>query len=83
MANAAEHAYPRHSPGEVAIDASYGEGTLRLVVTDSGTWREPADRDRFRGRGLVMITKLADRSEVRRGPLGTEVTMVWCSARFA
>jgi anti-anti-sigma factor len=67
MANAVEHAYADDSAGEceylVAQDA---DGDLRVSVVDHGRWRPPpADRG-HRGRGLELISALADGVQVDR-----------------
>jgi anti-anti-sigma factor len=77
MANAVEHAYAGDTHGvcEYRIDLE-PDGTVRVSVTDPGRWRPPpADRG-HRGRGLELISALADDVEVDRTPgagVGTTV----------
>jgi anti-sigma regulatory factor (Ser/Thr protein kinase) len=71
-ANAVEHAY---APGiqSFEIDASCIGGTVEIVVSDSGQWREP--RGSNRGRGLPLMRTLMDDVDVRSGEGGTSIVM--------
>jgi anti-anti-sigma factor len=72
-ANAVEHAYPdAERPGQVSVALDPGtDGSVRVTVTDGGTWRPvPADPG-FRGRGLQMISTLGVDVELNAGPAGT------------
>jgi anti-anti-sigma factor len=79
LANAVEHAYTGGGSGECRYRvARTVDGSVHVEVSDAGTWRPPpADRG-FRGRGLELITALAEDVEVTHGPdgqlgLGTRV----------
>jgi anti-sigma regulatory factor (Ser/Thr protein kinase) len=77
MVNAAEHAY-RDRPSTLDLRAVRTlDGHLVVTVRDHGSWRpEPLDPG-SRGRGLLMIKSLAQRSAVQPGPDGTAVHMQW------
>jgi anti-anti-sigma factor len=72
-ANAIEHAYQddeRRGRVVVAVDPA-ADGSLAVTVSDTGTWRPPADDPGFRGRGLQMISALAADVDLTHGPAGT------------
>ncbi|QFZ22251.1 ATP-binding protein [Saccharothrix syringae] len=75
--NAVEHAY---GPGEggvvhIAADAR-PDGSVRVVVSDHGTWRVPPPSLSTRGRGLLLMRENVDEVLVDRRPSGTTVTLV-------
>lgn len=78
VANATEHAYKNASePGVVTVHSRRRRnGALEITVTDTGTW-DPSPAQRFRGRGLALITALSDTHALTTGPDGTTVTMCW------
>jgi PAS domain S-box-containing protein len=69
-ANAIEHAY---GPGEASfeLDAWVEGGEVAVSVRDFGEWREPRER----GRGLDLMRRLMDKTEVRRSTDGTTVRL--------
>jgi anti-anti-sigma factor len=81
LANAVEHAYAHGGTGRGAGDGK-GDGTgaceyrvrrlpdgsLTVEVTDDGDWRPPPVDRGFRGRGLELISALAQDVEVAHGP---------------
>ena len=71
-ANAVEHAY---APGAAAfsVDAEHHDGTITVVITDHGSWREA--RGRNRGRGMPLMEGLMESVSVRRAPGGTSVEL--------
>jgi GAF domain-containing protein/anti-sigma regulatory factor (Ser/Thr protein kinase) len=71
-ANAVEHAY---APGRRSfeVEATYDDGTVRVVVRDQGQWRPP--RGTHRGRGLPLMRALMERVEVEQTERGTEVIL--------
>jgi anti-anti-sigma factor len=73
LANAVEHAYSGSGGGECEYSvARAADGSVRIQVVDTGTWRPPpADRG-FRGRGLELISALAQDVEVTHGPDGPD-----------
>jgi anti-anti-sigma factor len=68
LANAVEHAYTGGGAGACEYRvARVAGGGVQVEVTDTGTWRPPpADRG-FRGRGLELISALAQDVEVVHG----------------
>ena len=78
VANATEHAYKdTAAPGTVTVRSRHRpNGALEITVTDTGTW-DPSPSERFRGRGLALITALSDTHALTTGPDGTTVTMCW------
>lgn len=71
--NAIEHAY-RERPGPVGIALEDRSGTIRVRVSDNGTWRAP-DEDTTRGRGLQLMRGLMDSAEVTATGRGTDVIL--------
>jgi serine phosphatase RsbU (regulator of sigma subunit)/anti-sigma regulatory factor (Ser/Thr protein kinase) len=71
-ANAVEHAY---APGiqNFEIEAWCTSGTIEIVVSDRGQWRDP--RGTNRGRGLPLMRALMDEVDVRSGDAGTSIVM--------
>lgn len=87
LTNVVDHAYP-DGPGPLRVtarlavaDGSVGRGPdppwLEIEVADRGGWRPaPADPG-HRGRGLLLLSRLADGHEVHRGRDGTRVRLWW------
>jgi len=71
--NAYEHGY-RERGGRIRIRLEHGEAKVTARVSDDGTWREPI-MDPTRGRGLMLMTGLADKADVKGGSNGTEVVL--------
>jgi anti-anti-sigma factor len=71
-ANVIEHAY---GPGDASFDveADLADGTVTIVVRDTGRWRPPRGGDK--GRGLAMMRALVDQVDVTKSPHGTEVRL--------
>jgi anti-sigma regulatory factor (Ser/Thr protein kinase) len=78
LSNAVEHAYA-HSSGTLDIVAVRTESPaeVSVTVTDRGEWREPPGDPGDRGRGLLIIRRLADSFDLDVGPHGTTVRMTW------
>lgn len=77
-ANGVEHAYPDGRTGtvEVELDIRHVDRTSSVImvrVTDRGRWRPVPTHPGYRGRGLMMIERLARHVEVLRSAHGTEV----------
>jgi serine phosphatase RsbU (regulator of sigma subunit)/anti-sigma regulatory factor (Ser/Thr protein kinase) len=70
--NSIEHGH-RFSDEIVVIEAELEGDLLSVVVTDSGTWRDPRESDR--GRGLDMAQAFMDTVEVEISSDGTRVSM--------
>jgi serine/threonine-protein kinase RsbW len=81
MANVVDHAYP-NGDGVFDIEAEHRDAAVTVTVADHGQWRTPATAGSdWRGRGLVLIEKLAAQVQVLRHPHGTRVRMQWpCTA---
>lgn len=82
LANAAEHAYPAGSEiGSMDLDAEYDtdHDTLRVVVGDHGLWRRSSGGagSPARGRGIRLISALADDTTIDTTAQGTSVRMTW------
>lgn len=73
LANAIEHGYRDQTDGVVAVQARLSEGRIEVTVRDTGSWI-PMRRHPDRGRGLAIIEKLMDWSEITTGR-GTTVSM--------
>jgi anti-sigma regulatory factor (Ser/Thr protein kinase) len=76
VANGVEHAYREVQPGSVGVALDLGAGpepAVSVRVTDRGQWRDVPEEPGHRGRGLVMIGRLARRVRVLCTPRGTEV----------
>ncbi|GEL23423.1 hypothetical protein PSU4_23770 [Pseudonocardia sulfidoxydans NBRC 16205] len=79
--NSVEHAYRGLDAGRVTIDLDVapvrsGRRRATAVVTDSGRWRDGAERPDGRGNGLALIRAIARGMDVTTGESGTRVT-VW------
>ncbi|MGY1811003.1 SpoIIE family protein phosphatase [Blastococcus sp. SYSU D00669] len=71
VANAVEHAYRDAVPGECAYRVAWAPGgAVDVRVRDFGTWRPVPDDPGFRGRGLLLIRRLADDVVVEPTPGG-------------
>ena len=70
--NSMEHAYG-FEEATFQLDASRDNGEVRIVVRDTGGWREPRKSDR--GRGLDLMRALMDDVELEAGDEGTTVRM--------
>jgi anti-sigma regulatory factor (Ser/Thr protein kinase) len=75
LENVVDHAYAgADTPGSMWLHAGLDDGTVAVVVTDQGHWRDPPSGPSSRGRGLEMMERLA-RTRVERGEPGTVVTL--------
>jgi anti-sigma regulatory factor (Ser/Thr protein kinase) len=63
-----------HGRADMAVSLSRVDGTLRIEVTDSGAScsrsARPGDAEQEYGRGLEIVSLLADRTETARHPRG-------------
>lgn len=74
VANGIEHAYRPGEPGLVDVELELRDAhAVAVRVVDHGRWQPRALDPGYRGRGLLMIERLADAVRVRSTPLGTEV----------
>jgi serine/threonine-protein kinase RsbW len=83
MANVVDHAY-RNDPGMLDVRASCtGRDGITVTVTDFGHWRQlPADPG-SRGRGLLLMRRLATSTEIDATADGTSVLLWWSRATLA
>lgn len=78
VANGVEHAYRDGDPGtvdvdlEIRVDGSRG-GVVAVRVVDHGRWRPVPLVSGYRGRGLIMINRLAEQVVVSATRFGTQV----------
>ena len=71
-ANAVTHAYPAGDTASYAVEACRRDGAVEIEVRDSGSWRARVGSE---GRGLRLISELADEVAVDRSATGTAVRM--------
>jgi serine/threonine-protein kinase RsbW len=76
LANVADHAYP-DGRGEAWLDLECVGHAIEVVVRDRGEWRAPPTDTGWRGRGLLIIRRLAGDVRVQHGDSGTTVRMRW------
>lgn len=77
VTNAVEHACPGKECDVHLVVGSRACGPgLAVMVADTGEWQPPGDPG-FRGRGLGMIGRIAERSTVETDDGGTTVRMCW------
>lgn len=81
VANAVEHAYARLEgpPGSIAVFAGreLSGSSVHVVVSDTGEWQPPPSEPGFRGRGVSMMTTLADQFDLHHDKAGTTVLLCW------
>ncbi|MBB5851088.1 ATP-binding protein [Amycolatopsis umgeniensis] len=80
LANSAEHAYRDGTDGVIDIRATADRDEIEIVVTDYGNWKPANPADTIRGRGLLLIERLADHAECAYRGDGTTVTMTWTTS---
>ena len=86
LANSAEHAYPSaDSSGTTDVYATYDavSATMTVTVADRGEWRAPSKtpESRYRGRGIPLMSALADHADIESSDDGTLVSLVWAGVR--
>ncbi len=78
VTNAIEHG-SRNEPREtVSVEAFLRQDAVVITVSDTGRWVGDSSaslRSRRRGRGLTLMSGLADDVDTRRTPAGTRVTL--------
>ncbi|WP_459970368.1 SpoIIE family protein phosphatase [Mycobacterium sp. MUNTM1] len=78
VTNAIEHGSRAERRQTVSIEAFLHRGTVAVTVSDTGRWVGDSSaslRSRRRGRGLTLMSGLADGVETLRTPAGTRVTL--------
>ncbi|HWS35323.1 MAG TPA: SpoIIE family protein phosphatase [Actinoplanes sp.] len=75
-ANAIEHGHRDSPGGRIRLRAAATAGDLRLVVSDTGVWRNPDPAaNPYRGRGLTLMRAFMQAVTVTSGNTGTIVDM--------
>lgn len=77
--NVVDHAFVDvDEPGSITVCADHDGRQITIRIVDDGRWQTAQDHDAHdhRGRGLSLISKLADSSTVVTGLTGTTVTLV-------
>jgi anti-sigma regulatory factor (Ser/Thr protein kinase) len=76
FANAVRHAYPEGAGEDVCVSADIDDGTLEVVVVDSGGGFRAGSAGRGLGAGMGLIAQCTDAFALReRTPSGIEVWM--------
>jgi len=78
--NVVEHAYQHDHTGVLDLDATcrLQHRTVAVTVRDHGRWRPAAaEPNSTRGRGLLLIRRLADFAWITTTSVGTTVRMAW------
>jgi serine/threonine-protein kinase RsbW len=82
LSNCAEHAYSNDVSANGAVmtmDVSHDatEETVEVCVTDRGSWiqPDPSSTNAVRGRGLILMHRLADKCTVQAGSDGTTLCL--------
>jgi serine/threonine-protein kinase RsbW len=77
VTNAVEHACPdRDCHIELVAGPRACGGGFAVLVTDDGVWKEPTGPG-YRGRGVLLIRQLAERSSIESSDDGTAVRLCW------
>ncbi|WP_018334783.1 ATP-binding protein [Actinomycetospora chiangmaiensis] len=80
VTNAVEHACPGWDCSvELVAGPRACGGGVSVLVADDGEWQPRGDPG-FRGRGIDLIGRLAQRSTIETGGDGTTVRMCWPSS---
>ncbi|WP_406817280.1 ATP-binding protein [Mycobacterium sp. M23085] len=78
VTNAIEHGSRSDSRRTVSIEGFLHQDAVVITVSDTGQWIGDSSaslRNRRRGRGLTLMSGLADDVDTRRTPAGTRVTL--------
>ena len=74
VANGIEHAYGSGEPGTLDVELELcDDRAVAVTVTDHGRWQPKPASPGYRGRGLMMIERLADAVRVLPTAGGTQV----------
>jgi serine/threonine-protein kinase RsbW len=75
-ANSVEHAYPDATEDDTVELVFWTEpGAVYVQIIDHGLWRTPPTEPLERGRGILMMRRLADSVLIHHGPDGTNVLL--------
>jgi anti-sigma regulatory factor (Ser/Thr protein kinase) len=78
VTNAIEHGSRGEPRKTVSVEAFLRRDTVSITVSDTGRWvgdSSASARCRRRGRGLTLMSGLADRVDTVRSSAGTQVTL--------
>jgi len=75
-ANAALHAYDQR-PGTMTLVARVEDDRLHILMRDHGRGIKPPADTPMLGRGLSLMTHVAQTIEIQGGPAGTDVVMTF------
>lgn len=75
--NCVEHAYRGQEPGRMHVHAEQRGASVRVRVTDFGSWKVPATDPGTRGRGLLLMRAVSDDVDLDGTPAGTTVDMTF------
>ncbi|SBT40926.1 SpoIIE family protein phosphatase [Micromonospora auratinigra] len=76
LANSLEHAYQGREPGPVLLRAGRaGRRTVTVDISDHGTWRHRPSATDGRGRGLMLMGAVAQRTVLEIGRQGTRIVL--------
>ncbi len=77
--NVVKHAYGNNTgdrPGAMQVTLALRSGGCRIEVSDNGSWEAPGStRPELPGMGVVLMRKLATRSEIAVSDDGTRVAL--------
>jgi anti-sigma regulatory factor (Ser/Thr protein kinase) len=71
--NAIEHAY-ESGQGTIHVVLEHDAERLRITIEDTGRWRTPLP-DPTRGRGILIMQRIMDNTQIDAAPGGTRVGM--------
>jgi len=74
-ANAVRHAYGPDEAGVVELTLWTENDTLCIEVVDHGSWRPPADQPREGGRGIPLMSHMAESVLIRFDDRGSRVLL--------
>ncbi|ODQ86457.1 SpoIIE family protein phosphatase [Mycolicibacterium flavescens] len=75
--NSVEHAYRGREPGRMKVHAERRGTSIRVRVTDFGSWKDPTDDPGTRGRGLLLMRAVSDDVDLDGTAAGTTVDMTF------
>jgi serine/threonine-protein kinase RsbW len=75
--NVVRHAYGTDDPGSMCVEARPADGSLVVVVRDTGRGLSRASGDPGAGLGLRLASAVSNSFEVRQKTAGTEVRLVF------
>ena len=75
--NCIEHAYVGHDVGAILLEMEAVNGEIRARITDSGSWKTPAENPGNGGRGLLLMRAMSELMEVENRPDGTTIELVF------